>query len=348
LIGSHRDAWDFGAVDPISGHSVTMETARVFGQLIASGWKPRRSIMFCSWDAEEYGLIGSVEFCEQWEKTLTSKAVIYINLDQAVSGGDIFSVGGSPSLQNITTQILNEVTLNSQPLINYWQPQQFNYLSSSSDYTAFLQHLGIPSIDMGLSSANNTYSAVYHSIFDSYTWSSKFADSTFENHAAICRTAGLLALNFIDSPILPFNFADYAQSIRTAVFQIFKNQTSDYNYTSLLLAISQLEITANQLRQNSANLVDILQQREVNDRLMKTEQLFLGDAQLSGSEWYRHVIFSPSFNNSYPSIAFPAIINAIETSQPPEMVQFIIQRVAQVISNAARFLNDDLFSLNFK
>eukprot|EP01121_Diplochlamys_sp_Union-15-3_P003551 TRINITY_DN1347_c0_g1_i1.p1 TRINITY_DN1347_c0_g1~~TRINITY_DN1347_c0_g1_i1.p1 ORF type:complete len:626 (+),score=116.52 TRINITY_DN1347_c0_g1_i1:35-1879(+) len=220
LIGSHRDAWTFGNVDPISGQTTMLEAARGIGQIYKKGWRPRRSIMFCSWDAEEYNLIGSVEFVEQYEKLLIEQGVIYINLDTAVFGTESFSASGVPSIGEIlrsSSKRINIPTPKDTPaktIYNLWSQSQGNInqtkldlLGSGSDFLGFISHIGIPSADLSFESDDY---AVYHSNYDSYYWTSHFGDPTFEYHTSLAKLTGLLALQFIDSKVLPFDLTEYA------------------------------------------------------------------------------------------------------------------------------------------
>jgi len=220
-----------------------------------------------------------------------------------------------------------------------WETKDIGYLGDGSDYTAFIQYLGVPSIDIRLVSSDSQYSAVYHSIYDSYYWAKHFAENnmSFDNHKSITRAAGYLALNFIDSPVLPFDYGDYARSIRNAFRSVIQTAPS-LNYTNINNAMDQLEEAGIMVKQNLSNIENnLIELRALNDRLMKTEQLFLGDEMLSSRKWYKHVIFAPSLNDSYASTAFPAIRNAI-AQQDMEYAQFLTDRIAQVILNAAKFL----------
>jgi hypothetical protein len=304
--------------------------------------------MICSWDAEEYGLIGSTEFGEKWEKTLSSQAIIYINLDTAVTGGDVFSVSGTPSIKPTMLSVASNVQLRSKPLIDIWPNQEMPFLGSGSDFTTFVQYLGVPAVDFGLSSSSGYYSAVYHSNYDSFYWSSHYAENIslpYDNHATIARAVGLLALDYIDLPILPFDYAAYAQAINQTVHSISTEIPNNINWSNLYNAISQLQIAGQNIMKNVSSITGDLAQRAINDRLMLTERLFLSDASLTGREWYRHVIFTPSVNNAYASQAFPAIVEAITQNNPD--AQLITDRIALVVSGAASFLSNDLFSLKF-
>jgi N-acetylated-alpha-linked acidic dipeptidase len=324
-----------------------METARGFGELLKTGWKPRRSVLFCSWDGEEYGLLGSTEFAEKWEKTLSSQAAIYINLDTAVTGGDIFWAEGNPSIKPTMLKTASSVQLRSKTLHDFWPNQDMPFLGSGSDFTPFAQYIGIPAVYFGLSSKDEIYAGVYHSNYDSFYWSGHFAENMsapWENHAAITRAVGFLALEYIDTPILPFDYGVYAEAINQSVNSIAA-MGPNINFTNLYNAISQLQIAGQNILKNASAVTGDLALRAINDRLMLTERLFLSDASLTGRPYYRHVIFTPSINDTYATSAFPGITGAIDSNSKD--AQLITDRIALVISGAASFLSNDLFSLKF-
>src|SRR5687768_929178 len=226
ILGNHRDAWVFGAVDPNSGTSAMLEVGRGFGELLKQGWKPRRTIIFGSWDAEEYGLVGSTEWAEELAPELREKAVAYLNLDAAVSGPH-FGAASVPSLWKLmraaTVDVKDPKT--GKSVYQQWQDRaregraegdqntsetRIGALGSGSDYTPFLQHLGIPSTDMGF---GGDY-GVYHSAYDSFYWMDKFGDPGFRYHVAAAQVWGTLALRLADADALPFDYTDYAKQIR--------------------------------------------------------------------------------------------------------------------------------------
>ena len=212
IVGAHRDAWTFGSGDPISGTSTLLETARVFGILLSNGYQPRRSIVFCSWDAEEYGLIGSVEFVEKHYNLLYNNAVVYLNSDISVSGTDHFNTEGSPNLFSILNDVTNQVTINGNKVNNFWD-KKMGYLGDGSDYTGFYQHLGISSLDSFFSNDNRQYYSVYHSNYDSFYWYSHFGDPDFTFHSAYTKLFGLLTLHFANNRLLPFDTSYYSSSL---------------------------------------------------------------------------------------------------------------------------------------
>jgi len=235
IIGNHRDAWTYGAVDPGSGTAVLLELARNFSELVKQGYRPRRTIQFASWDGEEYGLLGSTEWVEH-HRTLTSRNVVaYVNIDAAVSG-DRFEVGASPTLRTFVQQIAGMVPdpkSGRSVLSRWWQQQNENKkkkvepnwgavdtlavniddLGAGSDFTAFLDFAGVPCISM---SFGGPY-GVYHALYDNFYWMEKFGDPTFAYHAAMTKIAGLLTMTLADRPAIPIDVSAYAKQLRREV-----------------------------------------------------------------------------------------------------------------------------------
>ena len=226
ILGNHRDAWVFGAVDPNSGSSAMLEVARGFGELLKQGWKPRRTIVLCSWDAEEYGLVGSTEWAEELAAELRTKAVAYLNLDAAVSGAH-FGASSVPSLWKLMRAATRDVKdpKTGKSVYQQWQDRarenrpegeqntgeaRIGALGSGSDYTPFLQHLGVASTDMGF---GGDY-GVYHSAYDSFYWMDHFGDPGFQYHVAAAQVWGTLAMRLADADGLSFDYTDYANQIR--------------------------------------------------------------------------------------------------------------------------------------
>ncbi|CAN6465097.1 unnamed protein product [Victoria cruziana] len=216
LLGNHRDAWTYGAVDPNSGTAALLDIARRFRILLNRGWKPRRTIILCSWDAEEFGMIGSTEWVEQNLHILESKAVAYLNVDCAVQGPDFFA-GATPQLDNLIIEITKQVTDPDSDYGTVYQSwsssdgdSKVKRLSGvASDFAAFLQHGGIPSVDLYY---GKDY-PVYHTAYDSYEWIKKFGDPLFLRHVAVSGIWGLLALRLSDDPVLPFDYVSYASQL---------------------------------------------------------------------------------------------------------------------------------------
>ena len=232
LRGNHYDAWVNGAQDPISGMATEMEEARVLGELVKAGWKPKRTIIYCAWDAEEPGLIGSTEWVETHADELRAHAVTYINTDSHSRG--YLNVQGSHTLETFVNQVAREVT-DPEKNISVWERKQLKRLAdaasgedrermrsrptwpidalgSGSDYTAFLDFAGIASLNLDYSGESN--GGIYHSIYDDYYWFTHFDDVGFVYSRALAQTVGIAVLRLADADLLPFNFADLSSTVR--------------------------------------------------------------------------------------------------------------------------------------
>ncbi|PKA57224.1 putative glutamate carboxypeptidase 2 [Apostasia shenzhenica] len=255
ILGNHRDAWTFGAVDPNSGTTAMLGVAERFEMLQKRGWRPRRSIVLCSWDAEEYGLIGSTEWVEDNREILTSRAVAYLNVDTAVSGPG-FGASSTPQLDELieeAAKMVPDPDNSSQTLYESWVTSGSPFIGrlggGGTDFAAFVQHVGVPSVDMsfgqGISSNVNCYLKcrmtgdaqekscfiflvvvtevspllkpvdypVYHSMYDDFIWMQKYGDPQFHRHVAAANIWGLIALKLADKDILPFDYMTYAYEL---------------------------------------------------------------------------------------------------------------------------------------
>ncbi len=230
LLSNHYDAWVYGAVDPSSGTATMISLARALGALARDGWRPRRTIVFGSWDAEEYTLTGSTEWGEENEESLRRNAVVCINVDASTSGSD-FTASASPLMFEAIRAAAADVPDPGRPgksIADAWRDREgggnirgygaaaaeetdmpISILGSGSDYTVFFNHLGIPSTDLIF---DGPY-GVYHSQFDSYQWMATVGDPGFKYHAAMARYAGVLALRFANADALPFDAAAYGREI---------------------------------------------------------------------------------------------------------------------------------------
>ena len=235
IRGNHYDAWVNGADDPISGSSAEMEEARALGELSKSGWKPRRTIIYCTWDAEEPGLIGSTEWVETHADELRAHAVAYINSDSNSRG--YLDVSGSHSLESFINQVARDI-VDPEKNISVWQRRQMRRmaaansgeererlrskptwtieaLGSGSDYTAFLDFAGIASLNLGY--GGESEGGIYHSAYDDFYWYTHFDDTTFAYGRALAQTAGTAAMRLADADLLPFNFGDLLSTVREYV-----------------------------------------------------------------------------------------------------------------------------------
>jgi len=376
LMGNHRDAWTFGAVDPNSGTAALLEAARSFGQLLKSGWSPRRTIVLCSWDAEEYGLIGSTEWAEQHADELQQKAVAYLNVDVAVSGAN-FSASSVPSMWKLIRGAARDVRdpKTGKSVYQAWQDKsreaqpeaeltnvasgasariteaRIGALGSGSDFTPFLQHLGVPSIDMGF---GGDY-GVYHSAYDSFHWMEKFGDPTFEYHAAMAQLWGTIALRLAMASGLPFDYTDYATQIREYLTETERTAgrrklAGSFDAKTLSTAVNDFAEEATRidkrrretihefekvpLQTGNASTLEIPQRlQRINDALVAAERALIDARGLRGRPWYTHQIYAPGFYTGYAAQPLPDLRQAIDDRDAPNARE-AAARITQAIRRA--------------
>ena len=336
VLGNHRDAWVFGAVDPNSGTASQLEAVHGIGALLKTGWRPRRTIVFASWDAEEEGLIGSTEFAEQHAKDL-SRAVAYFNMDSAVSGPD-FVASAVPSLKQYLRDVAKSVpSPKGGSVYDQWKAAQdkpkdeslpeipgakvrepaavvtkdvrVGDLGSGSDYTAFLQHLGVPSADI---TSHGPY-GVYHSAFDDFAWFTKFGDPTFAYEQEMARVYGIIAMRMASTDVLPFNYEEYGKEITEYVKAAEANAKAAFGeqappFADAASAAARLqkagaEAFRRQGLQGDASGLNLV--------LRNAERGFLIDG-LPGRPWYKHAIYAPGENTGYAAVVIPGVNEAIE------------------------------------
>ncbi|MGH9447837.1 MAG: transferrin receptor-like dimerization domain-containing protein, partial [Terriglobia bacterium] len=238
IRGNHQDAWVNGAQDPLSGFSAELEEARIFGKLRKQGWRPKRTIIYCAWDGEEAGLLGSTEWAEEHEAELRQHAAIYINSDD--NGRGYLSAQGSHTLQKFIDGVAEDVQdpEKNMPvearlrlhLIQHAGPGEYRdalrrgadvrigALGSGSDYSAFIDHLGIASLDLTFSGESG--GGIYHSIYDDFYWYTHFGDPNFAYGKALAQTAGTAVMRFADADLLPYDFSDLAATVGRYVDQL--------------------------------------------------------------------------------------------------------------------------------
>ncbi|XP_077966144.1 putative N-acetylated-alpha-linked acidic dipeptidase [Styela clava] len=335
LFGNHRDAWVFGAMDPSSGTAAMLEISRAIGAAAKNGWKPRRTIVFCSWGAEEYGMIGSSEWVEEFQKVLGSRSIAYINADTLVNGGYSFDAGGSPSIKNavfeaaklVTNPNPNEISMGRKTVYDTWaytnggNEPEFSTLGSGSDYTMFLQLTGTTVMN-----ANYIFDSrigipgypVYHSVYETFDFVKNFVDPNFLNHQAAARVLAELTRNLADSPVLPLSAVDYATKMnadKNAMLNIYKQNLTDHCMDPTLLddAVANFTTAATNLhkRINNLDLTDALAVRAINDQLMQLEQAFIDKQGIEGRTQFSHVIYAPSLHNTYGGAAFPGLVDSM-------------------------------------
>lgn len=373
IYGNHRDSWVHGAIDPSSGTSVMLEITRVLGRMVKQGiWRPRRSIIFGSWGAEEFGLIGSAEYTEQYFAKLSERTVAYINVDIAVFANAYLSVSAMPSLESVIFKASKEVKApgeSSTSVYDTWKRHsnrtspthgvipRLGYLSGAgSDYAAFVHYLGISSIDMSYtydrSKTNARIYPAYHTAYDTFDYASKYIDPGFVSHQAVARTAGNILIRLADSLLLPFSCSDYAElldSYLDTVMILYKEQLEAHNISTgpLERAVSMFRTNAQQLEKmiHSLNLANEtpLKVRRINDQLMLLDRAFLDPTAFPDKYAFRHVIWTSS---SAGKFTFPGLADAFAQAESSglasdwEKVHYHLSVVSQAIEGAASTLGD--------
>lgn len=360
VLGNHRDAWVFGAVDPNSGTSAMLEVGRGLGELLKQGWKPRRTIVFCSWDAEEYGLIGSVEWVEDLAAELKEKAVAYLNLDAAVSGNQ-FGASSVPSLWRLMRAVTRDVKdpKSGKTVYQQWQDQsrerrseedrntsgeaRIGALGSGSDYTPFLQHLGIASTDMGF---GGDY-GVYHSAYDSFYWMDRFGDPGFFYHVAAAQIWGTLAMRLADADGLSFDYTDYANEIRGFFREAmrvagWRKLAEQFDDKPMLAAIDDFGKEAERIekaRQDAVRSGDRAKLARINDALMLAERQFIDQRGLRGRAWYKHQIYAPGIYTGYAAQPLTDFRQGLDERNGANAKEGL-ERIVEAVKRATKTLKD--------
>lgn len=352
VVGNHRDAWIFGGVDPSSGSAALMELARTLGALKERGIRPRRTIVFASWDAEEFTLTSSTEWGEQFERDLTRSAVAYLNVDSAASGPN-FAAAAVPSLNRVITEAAQQVQDPRAriPVSSVWKETHArergalptgsgsdlvnNRLGSGSDYTVFLNFLGVPIAHLTF---DGPY-GVYHSAYDNHNWVARIGDPGFRYHVALVQLWGIVALRLANADVIPLDVTTYAERIGEFVKEVQRGPGTKPNGRLLPEAVKRLEAAAKTLDEKVARALaqaDPKAIESINDRLMGFERAFLDPAGIPGRPWYRHQIFAPTF--TYAAQTLPALAEALESNDAAR-VAAAEARVAAAIGRAAAVLS---------
>ncbi|POM64220.1 Glutamate carboxypeptidase [Phytophthora palmivora] len=373
LLGNHRDAWVCGAIDPNSGSSTLLEIARGYGELLKQGWKPRRTLILGSWDGEEYGLLGSTEYAEENAERFKKQAVAYLNVDSTM--GPLVSASASPAVAEFLYQTAKDVPANKfygneseKTLYEQWVKQAaahreglqgasdgtlgpahlISFMGSGSDYTAFYQHLGIISANLGFSLAYAPY-GVYHSSMDSIMYSEVYADPNYATHITTAQWWGLLGLRLADDQVLPFDFTTYgfvmAEDLAGLEQQVAALSRPGVNFSDLHKAIARFTTSATTFHAQLAAFVsnetlaanaDAL--HSWNEKLVLLERHLITKEGLPHRPWYKHVIFGPGFYEGYAGAAFPGISDAIAFGDDATTIQKHVDEVASIVNDAANYL----------
>lgn len=393
IRGNHHDAWVNGAGDPVSGLAAMLEEAKAIGELVKKGYKPKRTLVYCAWDGEEPGLMGSTEWAEDHAKELQQKAVAYINSDG--NGRGFLEAGGSHAFEPMINEIARDVIdpqtqvsvlerKKAMSILRATSPKSqkellnkkditLSALGSGSDYSSFLQHLGVPSLNLGFGGEDP--GGEYHSIYDSFYDYSRFKDSGFHYGVTLSETAGRTALRLANADILPFDFRSLYKTINGYVTELIgftdqlrentavQNQvilTNKYqlgndpaksltppiikvevpylDFSPLQNALLLLEKASNELADSVAKEKTIVTNAAVlNKTMFQAEQQLLAAKGLPRREWYKHTIYAPGFYTGYGVKTLPGIREAIEQRNWKEAQEQIII-VAGSISNLSTYL----------
>lgn len=337
IMGNHRDAWIAGgAGDPNGGSAALNEVIRSFGEALKAGWKPLRTIVFASWDAEEYGLVGSTEWVEDNLPWLDKANIAYLNLDVATTG-PIFKSSASPLLHKAVYTATGLVpspnqTVKGQTVRDVWD-KEITPMGSGSDFTAFQDYAGVASSNFAFSGGAQDPVYHYHSNYDSFHWMEHFGDPKWQYHLTITKVWSLMAAHLLESPVLAFNATDYAVSLRKYLDPIKhagkKSSAPPFNFRPLEDSIDEFQRAASKFDAYTSYLTAQLHRdfpwwqywkkvvlyfkiRAANDKYKLLERKFLYADGLDDREWFKHVVFAPGRWTGYSGQPYPGLVESFE------------------------------------
>jgi N-acetylated-alpha-linked acidic dipeptidase len=365
VAGNHRDAWVYGAVDPNSGTAAMLEAVHGVGDLLKSGWKPKRTIVFGSWDGEEEGLMGSTEWVEQHEADLANSPA-YFNVDVAVTGPK-FGASAVPSLKQFLRDVTKAVpSPKGGTVYEAWQKASQSEISSAqspteaigdirrvpnaqaanevpvgdlgsgSDYTAFLQHLGVPSADI---TSSGPY-GVYHSVFDNFAWFKKFADPDFAYEQEMARVLGLEAVRMADADVLPYDYEQYGKEV--AEYLDAAQKRSEHKLGDHALDFGPVNAAAKRFENAGAKI--LAKERNpprdatrLNLALRNAERALLVPDGLPHRSWFKHAIYAPGEYTGYAAVVIPGVNEALDKGDG-ERARQQLAALAAALDRAAKTL----------
>jgi N-acetylated-alpha-linked acidic dipeptidase len=338
LYGNHHDAWVNGAQDPASGAAVVLETARSLAELARQGWKPRRTIKLALWDGEEWGLLGSTEWVEKHADEIDLKMAVYLNSDTNDTGW--IGAGGSHTLQAFIMEVLRDVSDPAgQSLLDVARAHHGNpanlhapgnsieALGSGSDYSAFLDHAGVASLN--LSFGGTAPGGIYHSIYDSFYWYSHFSDTNFVYGQTLARVMETALLRLADAPLMPFEFGGFVDAVDGYLQEIDKlvPENADLDLEVVAKELSKIEKSArefeSQYKKALKRIPNVPPDRlaAVNQRIYRAERALTLAGGLPGRPWYKHQIYAPGLNTGYGAKTLPGVREAAEAGRWDEANQ---------------------------
>ena len=366
ILGNHRDAWVYGAVDPSSGTAAMLEMTRGLGKLLQQGIRPKRTLVFCSWDGEEYALTGSTEWAEQYADELKKKAVAYLNVDEATSGknfqGD--AVGSlAPLLVEVSrtlpapsgATLYDEWKLSRQAQLGEKQAvADFDLantrIGSGSDHTVFLNYLGIPV--MGLTFVGPY--GVYHSLYDDFFWINHFGDPEYRYHRLMSQLWGVLALRLANAEILPFDFESYAQNIRQFVVDLNLSEPREWAHRPRRVAAARGRLRSRRPRTErsqrrgaiASGRMDVARAAHVNQELDAGRTQLVQSGRDAGPPWFKHSIYATRY--TYAHLELPGLTEAAEAGNWPVLAQQTTILESELAKNTAllKLIKNELNSIS--
>ncbi|KAJ4299975.1 hypothetical protein N0V90_005223 [Kalmusia sp. IMI 367209] len=371
VLGNHRDAWIAGgAGDPNSGSAAFNEVIRSFGVALRAGWKPLRTVVFASWDGEEYGLVGSTEWVEEYLPWLSASTIAYLNVDVGTNGPH-FRLSAAPLVEKVVIDTLDLIpspnqTVPGQTVGDVWN-KHVSTMGSGSDFTAFQDFAGIPSIDMGFGYGGKGAVYHYHSNYDSFDWMEKYGDPSFQYHETIAKVWALVAAKLVETPVVQLNATRYAEGLKRYVHSV-KATAKDANkvkedegeqdvFAPLDAAVSRFHFAATIQDGTAAALLQQLYDndipwwkwweklqlyyaiRRINTKYKFLERKFLYAEGLDGRPWFKHVVFAPGKWTGYAGATFPGIVEAIEEDDQSSKEKWVAIATA-VVEGASDWLEE--------
>ena len=329
ILGNHRDAWVYGAVDPSSGTASMLELTRDLGELLKKGIRPKRTLVFCSWDGEEYALTGSTEWGEQYADELKKKAVAYLNVDEATSGSNFQgdAVGSlAPLLVEVShtlpapsgKSLYDEWKASRQAELGEQQPVPDRNLAntrigSGSDHTVFLNFLGVSTMNLSFVGPYG----VYHSLYDDYYWMNHFGDPGYRYHALMTQLWGVLAMRLGNAEILPFDFESYGENIRQFVVDLnLANRIGGHiDLPALQRQIADFESAGRELNRSIAQAItsgrlEASAAAQINEQIIQVERNWCNPDGIPGRPWFKHSLYGTRY--TYAHLELPGLTEASE------------------------------------
>lgn len=364
ILGNHRDAWEFGGVDPSSGTASMIEMTRALGELKKRGARPKRTLVACSWDGEEVGLTGSTEWGEQFADELRAKGVAYINVDSSTSGPN-FRPSAVASLAPLIVELSKSLEAPSgKSLYQEWKASMRREkkaskavpdaelvdtrIGSGSDHTVFLNHAGVPTVGLQF---DGPY-GVYHSMYDNFYWMNQFGDPGYRYHTLCAQVWGVLALRLANADVLPFDFAFYADNIRQFVSAVRKSHGAErgLDFTALVGRVADFQEAGRLLNQKIDRILNSTSGRieakdKLDHQLMQVEQNWLHAEGIPGRPWFKHILYAARY--TYAHLELPGLTEAVEkgdwkvAAEQAAILETALAKNAALLHGAAKELGSN-------